>query len=489
MIHTILQCLSAKTTSCNEFSSTMASAIICLATNQKFNFSRYILLSLVKNIEAGVPFFMFPMFVQLIINHQLGDMTYHKGIFATPSLTKKVFANMKRVGIRFSREVTTLFDNMLKHKPKRKHTKEPEVPPTESQVKHNVPLPYPSHDPLPTGEDSQKLKELMDLCTNLSNKVLDFESEVLNIKSTYKAKIEKLKSMVERNHPNRRGKIADIVADVEINLEKVQAEAYNLDLGHQEKVLSMLDVNNEEPTDVEEVLEVVKAAKLITKVVTTAGVDRRGVIIQDLEKTTTTVTVQPRVQSKDKEKAILIKEPKPLKMQVQIDLDEEVTRQLEVELSADINWNAVIKQIPIVDYKIHTERNRPYFKIIRADGNHRLFLSFSTMLKNFDREDLESLWKIVKERFKKIEPKNYTDDYLLNTLKIMFAKHNVEANVWKDQKGKYNISTVERMYPLTHFTLEQMVNNVRLEVDDESEMSLKLLRLVRRQLNEGYVPQ
>nr|GEZ78378.1 synaptobrevin, longin-like domain protein [Tanacetum cinerariifolium] len=37
LIRTIMQCLSAKTTSWNEFSSTMASVIICLATNQKFN--------------------------------------------------------------------------------------------------------------------------------------------------------------------------------------------------------------------------------------------------------------------------------------------------------------------------------------------------------------------------------------------------------------------------------------------------------------------
>nr|GEV53588.1 hypothetical protein [Tanacetum cinerariifolium] len=67
-------------------------------------------------------------------------------------------------------------------------------------------------------------------------------------------------------------------------------------------------------------------------------------------------------------------------------------------------------KILIVDYKIHTERNIPYFKIIKANGNHMLFLSFSTMLKNFYREDLESLWKFFKERFKKIKPKNYTDD-------------------------------------------------------------------------------
>ncbi|GJT88655.1 hypothetical protein Tco_1070372 [Tanacetum coccineum] len=52
-IHTILQCRSAKTTSWNEFSSTMASAIICLATNKNFNFSKYIFYNMVKNLEGG----------------------------------------------------------------------------------------------------------------------------------------------------------------------------------------------------------------------------------------------------------------------------------------------------------------------------------------------------------------------------------------------------------------------------------------------------
>nr|GEW87204.1 hypothetical protein [Tanacetum cinerariifolium] len=85
----------------------------------------------------------------------------------------------------------------------------------------------------------------------------------------------------------------------------------------------------------------------------------------------------------------------------------------------------------------------PYFKIIRADENHMLLMSFSTMMKNFDREDLESLWKIVRERFEKTEPKNYSDDYLLNTLKIMFENPNVEASVWKDQKGKYGLAKVK----------------------------------------------
>nr|GEY43049.1 hypothetical protein [Tanacetum cinerariifolium] len=43
-------------------------------------------------------------------------------------------------------------------------------------------------------------------------------------------------------------------------------------------------------------------------------------------------------------------------------------------------------KVPIVDYQIHHKHNKPYYKIIRADGTHHLFLSFITLLKNFDRE-------------------------------------------------------------------------------------------------------
>ncbi|GJU92934.1 hypothetical protein Tco_1317690 [Tanacetum coccineum] len=50
-----LTLMGAKTTAWNEFSSTMASAVICLATNQKFNFSKYIFDNMVKNLEEPVP--------------------------------------------------------------------------------------------------------------------------------------------------------------------------------------------------------------------------------------------------------------------------------------------------------------------------------------------------------------------------------------------------------------------------------------------------
>ncbi|GJY97572.1 hypothetical protein Tco_0514482 [Tanacetum coccineum] len=112
-IHTITQCLSAKSTTWNEFSSTMASLIICLATNQKFNLSKYIFDAMAKHVDGGVKFLMYLRFLQVFINQQLGDISNHKKIFVNPSHTKKVFANMKRAGKDFSRRITPLFDTMI----------------------------------------------------------------------------------------------------------------------------------------------------------------------------------------------------------------------------------------------------------------------------------------------------------------------------------------------------------------------------------------
>ncbi|GJS69717.1 hypothetical protein Tco_0702558 [Tanacetum coccineum] len=55
-----LERMGAKTTSWNEFSSTIASAIIRLATNKNFNFSKYIFDNMVKNLEGRVKFLMYP---------------------------------------------------------------------------------------------------------------------------------------------------------------------------------------------------------------------------------------------------------------------------------------------------------------------------------------------------------------------------------------------------------------------------------------------
>nr|GFA23632.1 hypothetical protein [Tanacetum cinerariifolium] len=120
--------------------------------------------------------------------------------------------------------------------------------------------------------------------------------------------------------------------------------------------------------------------------------------------------------------------------------------------------------------------------------------------KNFNREDLEALWNLVKERFSTSKPKNVSNDFLLTTLEALFEKPDAQAQVWKNQRtihGQAKVKSwkllesygvhiitfsttqllllVERRYPLSRFTLDQMLNAVRLRVEEESEMSLELL--------------
>ncbi|GJX37825.1 hypothetical protein Tco_0251128 [Tanacetum coccineum] len=261
LIHTILQCLSSKTTAWNEFSSTMASAIICLAINQKFNFSKYIFESMVKNLDNASKFLMYLRFVQVFVNQQLEGMPTHKRIYIAPSHTKKIFGNMRRVGKGFSGRETLLFQTMVVqdqakideavneemddslvraattttsldaeqdrgniNKTQSKATlNEPSSPGTssgsgprcqetmgdtiaqtrfENVSKHsNDPL-LARGNTLRSGEDSLKLNELMELCTNLQQRVLDLETT----KTTQATKIASLKrrlKKIERRNKSR----------------------------------------------------------------------------------------------------------------------------------------------------------------------------------------------------------------------------------------------------------------------------------------------
>nr|GEX75708.1 hypothetical protein [Tanacetum cinerariifolium] len=116
---------------------------------------------------------------------------------------------------------------------------------------------------------------------------------------------------------------------------------------------------------------------------------------------------------------------------------EELKRHLQVVPNEDVYTKAtpLARKVPVVDYEIIKQNNKPYYKIIRADGTHQLYVSFLTLLRNFDREDLESLWILVKERFSTTKPKNFFDDFLLVTLGTMFEKPDIHAQIWKNQRS------------------------------------------------------
>nr|GEX30121.1 putative ribonuclease H-like domain-containing protein [Tanacetum cinerariifolium] len=117
---------------------------------------------------------------------------------------------------------------------------------------------------------------------------------------------------------------------------------------------------------------------------------------------------------------------------------EDLKRHLEIFPDEDddvyTKATSLPRKVHVVDYNIIELNNKPYYKIIRADGTHQLYISFLTLLNNFDREDLEALWSLVKEMFSTSKPKNFSDDFLLTTLGVMFEKPDAQAQVWKNQR-------------------------------------------------------
>ncbi|GKB43001.1 putative ribonuclease H-like domain-containing protein, partial [Tanacetum coccineum] len=105
--------ISLKSTAWNEFGTNIASAIICLATNQKFNFSKLIFDGMMRNLDSYKKILMYPRFLQLFLNKQIGNLSEVNVVYDTPSHTKKIFANMRRQRKDFSGTVTPLFSSML----------------------------------------------------------------------------------------------------------------------------------------------------------------------------------------------------------------------------------------------------------------------------------------------------------------------------------------------------------------------------------------
>nr|GEX41860.1 putative ribonuclease H-like domain-containing protein [Tanacetum cinerariifolium] len=260
-------------------------------------------------------------------------------------------------------------------------------------------------------------------------------------------------------------------ADVQGRQAESQAQIFKIDLEHADKVLSMQD-DELEPAKLKEVVEVVTTAKLMTEVVTAASATitaastlitaatltaapsaarrRKRIVIRDLEETATpSIIIHSEPKSKDKRKEIMDEVIEQVQRKEKEDNDvmsqaekatkkqkldkevEELKKHIQiVPNDEDDVYNEVTplaRKVFFVDYEIYTKNNKPYYKIIKANGSHQLFLSFLSLLINFDREDLEVLWQLVKERFASSKPKNFSDDFLLTTLTYTFEKPNVQA--------------------------------------------------------------
>nr|GEU44963.1 putative ribonuclease H-like domain-containing protein [Tanacetum cinerariifolium] len=322
LIHTILQCMSAKRTSWNEFSSSMASAIICLSTGRKFNFSKA----------------------------QGGDLSLHSTKYSSPALIQKVFTNMRRVGKGFFGVDTPLFEGMIVAHEDDDVADEGAASVDVDDVlaaadEPSIPSPIQTSQP-----PSQELTSTSQVKIAQTLEITKLKQRVKKLERRNKLKVSKLRRLKKVGTAQRVATSEDTVMD-DAKIEKAA------------KIKENADDDELEPAEIKEVVEVVTTAKLMIEVVIVASATitvattlitaapsaarrRKGVVIKDPEETATpSIIIHFEPKSKDKGKGILVEEPKPLKKQAQINKDEAYVRELEAKLNKNINWDEVIEQV------------------------------------------------------------------------------------------------------------------------------------------------
>ncbi|GJS15267.1 hypothetical protein Tco_0409739 [Tanacetum coccineum] len=151
---------------------------------------------------------------------------------------------------------------------------------------------------------------------------------------------------------------------------------------------------------------------------------------------------------------------------------------------------------PITDWGIHSLGICSLYIADRADGSSKMYRFFSDMLKSFNMQDLEDMYKLVKETHKMKKPEAEAL-VLWGDLKTIFEPDESDE-IWKNQQDhtliewrlfdSYGVHSlvmgtiaiymlVERQYPLTQEMLERMLN-WRLQIDHECEMAYALIRYV-----------
>ncbi|GKB00593.1 hypothetical protein Tco_0828586 [Tanacetum coccineum] len=178
--------------------------------------------------------------------------------------------------------------------------------------------------------------------------------------------------------------------------------------------------------------------------------------------------------------------------------NEDLQEYLTIVPLEGLNVEALLTKYPLMDWEIYTEDSRVYWKIIRVGDHTEMYQFFDDMLKNFDRDDLVNLWKLVKDRFSSTDPIDDKDKALWVELKRIFEpdtddllelqKHMHDSLTWQlyTSSGVHHVSTetgldmfmlVENDYPLTRgFAMLMLVN--KLQVDRHSEIADELLQKI-----------
>ncbi|GJW68968.1 hypothetical protein Tco_0123392 [Tanacetum coccineum] len=283
--------IGAKSTAWNKLSSTMASLIICLATNQKFNLSKYIFDAMVKHLDGGR---ITPLFDTMMVQpvEEMGEDSDHP-TDSTP--------------IPIIDQPSSSSQPKKKQPSKKAQRQEAEVPQDEGE--HEESVPTPSNDPQPYTKDAQA-KEI----AALKKRIQRLERRKMS-RPTGLKRLRKI-GMIRRVESSEDQAITTTSIDD-----------------------SVVPTTIEEITLAQTLIQI-KAAKpkVVTTAATTTTTSRpkdKGVVVQEPSEFRVPQETQPS-SSKDKGKGIMIEPEVPLKRKDQIALDEQITRDIQAKLDAEL---------------------------------------------------------------------------------------------------------------------------------------------------------
>nr|GEW72888.1 hypothetical protein [Tanacetum cinerariifolium] len=333
---------------------------------------------------------------------------------------------MRRIIKGFSGVETPLFDTMLVQPQVQDAAKVEEDEDDELSAAPTPPSPTPAPTSSPPQQESipsppqsqpaQPLSPIQQQPTQPADN-LKFSMTFLNtLMETWLNPQMTLWWMIRRMHPNR-GEITELDADEDVTLVDVDVDIQEK---MEENVTAVKEVNVAEPTVFDDEEVTMTMAQTLIKM----KAKKQRIIDEQMAKMLQDKKIE-QADAREKQEKEDLKRAKVL--QQQYDQKQE-----------SINWNVVAEHMQekhldnikkyqslkrksisvaqarknmvvylknMVGYKIqHFKGSRTYWRTIRVGGITQAFQSFEDMLKYFDREDLDALWRIKKEKFSTAMP-------------------------------------------------------------------------------------
>ncbi|GJT10623.1 hypothetical protein Tco_0857665 [Tanacetum coccineum] len=429
----------------------------------------------------SVKFSKYPMFVQVFLDKQVGDMYTHDEIFVTPSHTKKFKKKWVKVQLILLIPIThpLLLNHQKKQKPRKPKRKDTKIPqssgpkkPIADEAANEENVHTHSNDPMLSGEDSLKLNNLMEIY-QIATEVLDLE----NTKTTQAQEISN-EGLGDQEDPSKQGrKIDDIDQDAEVTLvdethgrhddpQMFDRDVFNgeevfvaeqSEKSYEKYLILALQAEEEEQARLEKekakkvkeaniswdnVQAMIEAVRLLAKrlqareqeevtdeekarlfiellkkrkkhFAALRAQEKRNKPPTKSQKKSTMPTYLKHMagykQSQLKKKSFVeiqkLFDKSMTRVNMFVDMDTKLVKESSKKVEAEMAQETSSKRAgEELEQEIHRKGRNGYYEIMRADGSSKIYLLFSQLIKSFGREDLETLWKLVKAKHGSTRP-------------------------------------------------------------------------------------